>query len=48
LEDDKVDKEAGKDGEFFGDDVGYLSSIFCESPDIGERPKNEVDDKVDE
>jgi len=28
LEDDKVDEEAGKDGEFFGDDVGYLSRIF--------------------
>ena len=48
MEDDKVDEEAGKDREFFGDDVGYLSGIFGEGPDIGERPKNEVDDKVDE
>jgi hypothetical protein len=48
LEDDKIDEEASKDGEFFGDDVRYLSGIFCERPDICERPKNEVDDKVDE
>jgi hypothetical protein len=48
LEDDKIDEEAGKDGEFLGDDMGYLRGIFCESPDICERSKYEVDDKVDE
>jgi hypothetical protein len=46
LEDDEVNKEAGEFGHFFSDPVGDLSSIFCQRPDIRDRTKDQVNDKV--
>jgi hypothetical protein len=46
LEDDEIDEETGEFGHLFSNPMRYLSGIFCQSPHIRNRTKNQVNDKV--
>jgi hypothetical protein len=48
LKDNEVDEETSEFGQFFRYEVGYLGCVFCQSPYIGERTENQVNDEIDE
>jgi hypothetical protein len=47
LKDNEVNEETSEFRKFFCDEMGYLGRVFCQSPYIGERTENQVNDEID-
>jgi hypothetical protein len=46
LENNQVDEETREFRKFLSDEMGNLRRIFCQSPNIGDRTENQVNNEI--